>query len=316
MFFFNFIFSAAAMHEISSDIQGPPIQTTHVQRHPEIQAQPVIKHNKRILSEAQKASLEIEQERILEKIADEEGVMLEHCHQLLSTSLKKKCKPNARNALVSLKALELNVGRCPGEKAKLHKIQVAVAADDTMQDPSPEALEKARELLEEKRLAQAQDQEVHLLCFALCYLEDDSVHQFFNLNQQTGAIGFGFVTRAAVDCSTTPCWFASGNAVEFVKEYPNQGMWDLLRGFESWAVAALTGPAKGPSNINDRKKACAAMILSNLAYITNGAKVPMSYVRFNCEIILAHKIHLIGWPAQVPFVAPSTLTRNSDILDL
>ncbi|KAJ7586831.1 hypothetical protein C8J56DRAFT_1051141 [Mycena floridula] len=181
-----------------------------------------------------------------------------------------------------------------------------------MQDPSPEALEKARELLEEKRLAKAQGARGSLSSEA----KDVSAFSCHIDQEHTGAIGFGFVTRAAVDCSTTPCWFASGNAVEFVKEYLNQGMWDLLRGFESWAVAALTGPAKGPSNINDHKKACTAMILSNLAYITNGAKVPMSYVRFNCEIILAHKIHLIGWPAQVPFVTPSTLTRNSDTLDL
>ncbi|KAJ7600187.1 hypothetical protein C8J56DRAFT_879917 [Mycena floridula] len=325
--------------DTDTDIHVPPVPITHAERHPELPVQPIMERKKRVLTDAQKVSLQVgralaaekrvqlnnrladfiaDQDKKLEKIAEEEGVTLEHCRKLLSTSLKGKREPNIQNALVSLKASELNAGRAPGQKAKLSEIQAAVAADEGMQDATPEEITKLKELLEEKRLLKAQGARATHGSEAkdIAAFSRKMSQEFFNLYQRTGAVGFGFVTRGNIDCSGVPCWWVSGSGADFVKERLNMGMWDLLRTFESWVTAQANGPSKGPSNNADRKKACAALILSNLCYITHSQDVQMSYSHYDRDIILAHKVHIIGWPAQVPFIAPSTLTRAADIRDL
>ncbi|KAJ7575454.1 hypothetical protein C8J56DRAFT_736820, partial [Mycena floridula] len=42
----------------------------------------------------------------------------------------------------------------------------------------------------------------------------------------------------------------------------------------------------------------------------------MNYINYECELVVPHKVHLIGWPAHVPFGAPSTLTCSSNVQDL
>ncbi|KAJ7573042.1 hypothetical protein C8J56DRAFT_1066968 [Mycena floridula] len=327
------------MVETTPDPQERPTPITHAQRHPELPVQPIIERPKKHLTDGQKANMKIgravalekksklhtrllefiaEQDKKLEEIALEEGSTLEHCRKLLSTSLKKKRKESSQNALVSLKAFELNADLPPGQKMKLKDIQAAVAADPAMQDATEEDLLKAKELLAEKRLERAQgarashgSESKDMGAFSR-KMNDE----FFNLHQRTGAIGFGFITRGDIDCTGAACWWACGNATAFVKERLNMGMWDMMRRFESWAVASSSGPSKGPSNMNDRKKTCGSIILSNLCYITRMKDVQMSYTNYDRDIIVAHKVHLIGWPTQVPFGAPSTLTRTGDVRDL
>ncbi|KAJ7576037.1 hypothetical protein C8J56DRAFT_1118683 [Mycena floridula] len=322
------------------NIQDHHIPITHAQRHPELIVQPAVERKKKKkLTEGQQASLAIgravaeenrttlnirllefvaDQDKRLEQIAEEEGVTLEHCRRLLSTSLKAKRATSSQNALVSLKAFELNGDRPPGQKARLPEIRAAVAADESMQNATEEDIQKAKELLDEKRLARAQGARGSHVSEAkdISAFSRKTGEEVFNLFQRTGAVSFGFVTRGDIDCTGTPCWWASGNAAEFVKEKLNQGMWDLLRSFESWAVANSGGPAKGPSNMNDRKKACAAIIASNLVYITRSKDIQMSYANYDREIVVAEKVHIIGWPPQVAFSAPSTLTRSGDVRDL
>ncbi|KAJ7572099.1 hypothetical protein C8J56DRAFT_809579 [Mycena floridula] len=317
------------------DTLGRPVPVTHAQRHPELPVQPVKERVKKTISDAQKQSMAVghavaqeqraklharlldfvkEQEEKLELIAQEEGVTVAHCHDLLGTALKQKRKVNLRNALVSLKSAELNEDRAPGEKLKLKEIQAAVAADETMKDVSTTEAAKVKELLAEKRLVKAQGARVSHASEAkditafMRRMADES----FNLHQRTGAISFGFVTRAAVNCTATPGWWATGNATDFVKEKLNVTMWDLMRTFETWAAAALS---RLPSlhNVADRKAECAAIILSNLRYITHSRDISMSYTHYDRDLVVAQQVHLVGWPHGVPFRAPSTLTRAGDI---
>ncbi|KAJ7574181.1 hypothetical protein C8J56DRAFT_902593 [Mycena floridula] len=318
------------------DTLGRPVPVTHAQRHPELPVQPVKERVKKTISDAQKQSMAVgravaqeqraklharlldfvkEQEEKLELIAQEEGVTVAHCHDLLGTALKQKRKVNLHNALVSLKSAELNEDRAPGEKLKLKEIQAAVAADETMKDVSTTEAAKVKELLAEKRLLKAQGARVSHASEAkditafMRRMADES----FNLHQRTGAISFGFVTRAAVDCTATPGWWATGNATDFVKEKLNVTMWDLMRTFETWTAAALGPLGSSLHNVADRKAECAAIILSNLRYITHSRDISMSYTHYDRDLVVAQKVHLVGWPHGVPFRAPSTLTRAGDI---
>ncbi|KAJ7577149.1 hypothetical protein C8J56DRAFT_1061301 [Mycena floridula] len=320
---------------------GPPVPITHAQRYPDLPVQPVVERTKkRTLTPAERANLNLgrdiarekrtnlnnkllefmaDQDKRLEELALSEGSTLEHCQTLLRTTLKQRRKESAQNAFVSLKAMELNADRAPGQKLKLKDIQAAVAADKSMQEATEEEKEKVKELLAEKRLEKA------LGARATHSGESKDMAafsrrmgiEFFNLHQRTGAMGFGFLTRGDMDSNGAACWWACGNAVDFVKKKLNMGMWDMQRSFESWAVdASSAGPSKGPSNMNERKKACATMILSNLLYITHSKDIQMSYANYDREMVIAHKVHLIGWPPHVPFAAPSTLTRSGDVRDL
>ncbi|KAJ7584896.1 hypothetical protein C8J56DRAFT_892593 [Mycena floridula] len=259
-----------------------------------------------------------EQDEKLEQIAKEEDTDINHCRTLLSTSLKQRCKMNAHNTFMSLKAFELNADRAPGNKLKLKEIQAAVEADKTVENATEEEIEKVKELLEEKHVAHMKGArgshrgEAKDIAAFSRKMGDD----FFNIHQRTGAIGFGFLTRPDIDCSDQPCWWATGNAAEFVQQQLNSRMWDLLRMFESWGIATANGPAKGPSNMNEQKKTCALIILSNLIYISRSKDIHMNYINYKREIVVPHKVHLIGWPAHVPFGAPSTLTCSCDVRDL
>ncbi|KAJ7599718.1 hypothetical protein C8J56DRAFT_1037314 [Mycena floridula] len=289
------------------------VPTTHAERHPQLPLQPIVERPKKwSLNEHQRVALEIgkavaqekraklnqqlldflaEQDKKLEAIVQEENVTFEHCRTLLSTSLKKKRKENSQNALVSLKAFELNADQAPGQKLKLKDIQQAVKDDEAMQNASEEEIAKVKELLNEKREAQAQGarathaSEARDILLFMCHMGSE----FYNLHQRTGAVGFGFVTRADVDCTRAPAWWACRNATEF-------------------AVTSSASFVKAPSNINDRKKACASIILSNRCYITRSNDTQMSYANYERDIVVANKIHLIGWPQHIPFAAPSTLT--------
>ncbi|KAJ7586888.1 hypothetical protein C8J56DRAFT_1051189 [Mycena floridula] len=317
------------------DLEGPPVPITHAQHHPELLQQSIVERPaKRVVSEAHRASLNLgrdtarenraklndrlrqfveEQDKVLEQIALEEDTTIEHCRELLRTTLKKKRKESAQNAFVSLKALELNADRAPGNKLKLKDIQAAVVADKTMQEATEEEKQKVKELLAEKRLEKVQGARGS-------HAGESKDMAAFSRRmgiERTGAIGFKFVTRNDNDSNGAACWWSTGNAVHFVKERLNMGMWDMQRSFESWAVAASSAAVlKGPSNMKDRKKACAEIILSNLVYISHSKDIQMSYANYDRDIIMAYKVHLIGWPPHVPFGAPSGMSRNGDIRDL
>ncbi|KAJ7586825.1 hypothetical protein C8J56DRAFT_1051135 [Mycena floridula] len=300
------------------DLEGPPVPITHAQRHPELLQQSIVERPaKRVVSEAHRASLNLvrdtahenraklndrlrqfveEQDKVLEQIALEEDTTIEHCHELLRTTLKKKRKESAQNAFVSLKALELNAGE-PCSWLQL----------------TEEEKQKVKELLAEKRLEKVQGARGSHAGES----KDMAAFSHRMGIKHTGAIGFGFVTRNDIDSNGAACWWSTGNAVHFVKERLNMGMWDMQRSFESWAVAASSAAVlKGPSNMKDRKKACAEIILSNLVYISHSKDIQMSYANYDQDIIMAYKVHLIGWPPHVPFGAPSGMSRNGDIRDL
>ncbi|KAJ7586952.1 hypothetical protein C8J56DRAFT_1051247 [Mycena floridula] len=323
------------MSDKELDTMDRPVPITHAQRHPELPIQPVLdRAKKRTLTDAQKANLDIsrlvalenrtklhtrllefvaDQDRKLEQLALEEGSTLEHCRKLLRTSLKEKRKESTQNAFVSLKAFELNADRAPGHKLKLKDIQAAVAADNTMQNATEEEIGKAKDLLADKRLAKAQGARASHASEA----KDMAAFSTRMGVERTGAVGFGFVTRGDIDSTGAACWWACGNATDFMKERLNMGMWDMQRSFESWSVASSSaGVSKDLKNMKDRKKSCAAIILSNLAYITRSKDIQMSYANYDQDMIVAHKIHLIGWPLHVRFSAPSTLTRSGDVRDL
>lgn len=70
---------------------------------------------------------------------------------------------------------------------------------------------------------------MEVLTCALCLQSDD-------LFIRTGAIVFGFITQGSTNCLGRPGWFGVGLAREFVQEYFQMSMWDLLTLFEKWAL--------------------------------------------------------------------------------
>ncbi|KAJ7571788.1 hypothetical protein C8J56DRAFT_1071520 [Mycena floridula] len=284
---------------------SPPVPITHAQRHPRLPLQPIanlnlgcnVAHDKQTQLNEKLLQFMANQDKKLEVLTLAEGATLEHCWTLLQTTLKLKYKESVQNTFVSLKALELNADHAPGDKLKLKDIQAAVAADTSMQEATETEKEKVKELLAEKHLEKAVG-----ACATHSGESKDMAAfsrkmgvEFFNLHQCTEAIGFGFLTR----------------------EKLNMGMWDMQQSFKSWAIAASSaGPSKGPSNMNNRKKACATIILSNLVYITHSKDIQMSYTNYDCNMIITHKVHLISWLTHVPFSTPSMLICSGDVHSL
>ncbi|KAJ7577339.1 hypothetical protein C8J56DRAFT_898977 [Mycena floridula] len=315
-----------------------PVAVTHADWHPHLLQQPIAPQIKTSWTPAQKASRKIahdinktkseslkealrqfmsEQDEILAFIADEHSVTVQRCEDLISTALKPKRRVNCENALLSYKADEINSALPVSSKKSVKELRELLHADMDLMDASDERVNEIKEELEQKRITSSQGShlshrsEAKDIGASIKAMSDE----FYNLNKRTGAIGFGFVTRGDIDCTGEPGWFISGDSDSFLKEIFHCGPWDILRLFESFAIASSKRVQKVTSAAQQRVD-CAAAILGGLKFHTRHDDVKMSYTNYEKDVIVQLKFKLIGWPSTVPFRAPSTLERLSDVSDL
>ncbi|KAJ7588996.1 hypothetical protein C8J56DRAFT_1049936 [Mycena floridula] len=319
--------------------QGTPL--THAERHPDLLRQGATERIKRRkLPDAQKASLQLavkmarkekenlnerlftfkeEQREKLAAIAEEYSVTLEHCESILghSSHFKKRHEVGSQNALLSHKAREMNSGLAPGHKYKLSEIKAALDDDEELQNLTEERLEDLKQEVRESRETKALGARPSHVSEALDISNFNArmADEFWKLHARTGAIGFGFVTRANLDCTAKPGWFVTGDAGEFVKEFFKYGMWDAMAVFESWAIGHEK-KMRSVETLPGMRSECAEIILANLRYQTRRSDISMSYANYDTNIVLSHKVQLVGWPALVPFAPPSTFERSEHVRDL
>ena len=215
----------------------------------------------------------------IDELATKHSVTTQHIEKLVdnSTHYKKTRAPNLANALVHMKANELNEGipEClhlwvcaklvqpglpGGSKLSLKEIKQAASDDPAYQHMSKEAKDEACAQLQAHRNLKAtaarpsnasaakdavntmamQDREVSFISQSLSSnLATDAIYQFKMqaLAERTGAHIITFMTRGHVDDQVVPGWYATSGTSHFFMDVLHLSAWDVLRMFEQWACA-------------------------------------------------------------------------------
>ncbi|KAH7922363.1 hypothetical protein BV22DRAFT_976567, partial [Leucogyrophana mollusca] len=211
-------------------------------------------------------------------------------------------KPQLRNALVHAKMKELNEDRAPGKKYTLKEIQAEVEQDSSMKDLTEEEKEKyINDLVEFRQLKQSGARANNAAAARdVMKTTDKIIAELDNLRDRTGVYGCVFVTRSHVNDSIAPTWYATDNSADFFEDVLKLDPHDISRQFEQWACN------QNESEHANVRKQCTRMVQNGLKAIT-GRSVAMNYQNYDTSLVPTHKIKLIGWPPDVPFVNPSLI---------
>ncbi|KAF8344810.1 hypothetical protein F5887DRAFT_858589, partial [Amanita rubescens] len=136
-----------------------------------------------------------------------------------------------------------------------------------------------------------------------------------NLASRTGAHAFVFVTRGHVQDLGVPGWIATENTESFFSDVLKTEAWTVLRKFEHWACS-YDKQGKKADSWQGLRTQCSNYILGGLKYITNMDNICMNYVNYEKSIILKYHVKLIGWPDDVKFTNPASLTSVKDLRKL
>ncbi|KAF9028409.1 hypothetical protein BDP27DRAFT_1153106, partial [Rhodocollybia butyracea] len=183
--------------------------------------------------------LEDHEERVA-SLADKHSFTLDYIKRLITTTsgLKRKRAPGRMQALVHIKAQEVNASLPVGSKLKAPALRKLVNLDDELLEISDEKLEQAKREVDEKRLLSTRGARPNVASAGKDYSSTSQLIQkeFDSLHLRTGAVGFGFLAPASSDDRGRPIWFVAGNnSVDFVRRQLNTTMWDLLGQLELWA---------------------------------------------------------------------------------
>ncbi|KAF9068749.1 hypothetical protein BDP27DRAFT_1184302, partial [Rhodocollybia butyracea] len=251
-------------------------------------------------------------------LAKKHSVSIEYVKRLITTAsdLKRKRAPGRIQALVHIKAQEVNASLPVGSKLKAPELRKLVEQDDELLNMSDEKLQIAKRGVDEKRMLSTRGARPNVASAAKDYSATSQRMQteFDSLHLRTGAVGFGVLAPASSDDRGRPIWFVAGNnSVDFVRKNLNTTMWDLLGNLELWAS---TRNSQKPATIPDLQSQCSAIIASGLRYTLNSKTVKMNYSNYQQAIVEKFHVRLIGLPNLPIFKDANGPIKPFDIKDL
>ncbi|KAF8328053.1 hypothetical protein F5887DRAFT_898053 [Amanita rubescens] len=236
-----------------------------------------------------------------------------------SSTLKTTRKPNLKNAIIHKKVKELNEGREEGNRLSLLEVQKMINVEEIMRELTEEEktdilqqLEDHRELKHKGARATSISAAQDMRCTMQRLTQEAD-----NLASRTGAHVFLFTTRGHVDDRGIPGWTATENTEAFFSDVLKIEAWNLLRKFEQWACANdRSGLAGQKDSWQGLRTQCSNYILGGLKYIANMDHISMNYVNYEKSIIQKYRLKLVGWPDDVKFTNPASLTSVDDLRKL
>ncbi|KAF9045876.1 hypothetical protein BDP27DRAFT_1434558 [Rhodocollybia butyracea] len=220
-------------------------------------------------------------EENIANLAKKHSVRIEYMKHLITTAsnLKRKRAPGRIQALVHIKAQEVNASLPVGSKLKAPELRKLVEQDDELVNMSDEKLQIAKRGVDKKRMLSTRGARPNIASAPKDYSATSQRMQteFDSLHLRTGAVGFGVLAPASSDDRGRPIWFVAGNnSVDFVRKNLNTTMWDLLGNLELWAS---TRNSQKPATIPDLQSQCSAIIASGLHGEDELQQLPASYRR-------------------------------------
>ncbi|KAJ7635422.1 hypothetical protein B0H17DRAFT_1149696 [Mycena rosella] len=126
------------------------------------------------------------------------------------------------------------------------------------------------------------------------------------LFERTGTRGFALFTRGHLDDTSMPAALQSSEALAFCVEVLKKPAVDILCLFEQWSCS------RGSDKVqcNNRQAMCAqtAKIMEEkLRELTRNNTVSVSYKNMDVDIRELWKCEIVGWPADIPLIAPAQI---------
>ncbi|KAJ7109049.1 hypothetical protein C8R43DRAFT_904908, partial [Mycena crocata] len=119
--------------------------------------------------------------------------------------------------------------------------------------------------------------------------------------ERTGCRIIMMLTRGHIDDEAMPCSIESGGAGEFFVEMLKKPFAEIMQMYELWSC--------NRSHVRDTRASMQSqtskLAEDGLRKIKNNATLTVSYKNFDVECKEAHGVHIVGWPADIPFVCPS-----------
>ncbi|KAJ3748837.1 hypothetical protein DFH05DRAFT_1540061 [Lentinula detonsa] len=310
--------------------------TTHAQRNPLLPTQSIRPHLKRTLDPVQARTmneakaekqrlamlarddvlkLATEFEQNVAGLAEKHSVSVEYLKSLMSmaSKFKRMRAPGRMQALVHLKAKEVNASLPVGGKLKAPALRKLVDEDEALLMISDDKIEQAKWEVVEKRLLSIRGIRPTNLSAGKDYSAFSRLvkKEFDALHVRTGTVGFGFLCPGTSDDKGFPAWFVAGNkTADFVRHHLNTTMWDLLLELELW-----TAKKEKPATVVQIQSQCSVMIASSLRYILKDKSASMNYANYHSCIVDKHHVQLIGLPDSQLFIDANGPIKPFDIKD-
>ncbi|KAL0572060.1 hypothetical protein V5O48_009899 [Marasmius crinis-equi] len=255
----------------------------------------------------------------LSKIAGKFGKSEERIRQLveLSPHYTRRRTPRLDNAILHWMKLKYNTDRPKNMKYTANKLRELAKEEPYLEDIETN-LAKQEELLEaieDQRKSEAAGARVTERSQASMINEahtqaSDIMRRLYN---KTAASSFGFVSKHDVMEYGLPGFYAFGDATDFFQETFGMDMWKITRKFELWSTNQAD--RKKDFSIDALRSKCSTFITNGLKNL-RGDQIQMNWINYDTAIVQKHRCHLVGWPDDVDFKSPSSLTTTDDLLEV
>ncbi|KAJ7729143.1 hypothetical protein B0H16DRAFT_1734310 [Mycena metata] len=217
-------------------------------------------------------------------------------------TFKRRRSTSLHNAKVWRYAQEINAGREDGQKYKANAV-AAMLKNSTQFDGMTKS-EAATLLTEFEAYKSAKLQATPRLSHAAAAWEVNSFTKKMEveldaMQERTGALAFLVVARSDVDDTLRPGIYGSNEALDYFPHCMSMTGHQFTLKYDHWAVNR-DATALDVGCVNPQY----CLPLQTEAKV--GKKVIMKYSDYDA-ILTDHGYELIGWPADIPFAAPSNL---------
>ncbi|KAJ3560899.1 hypothetical protein NP233_g10537 [Leucocoprinus birnbaumii] len=296
-------------------------ETLHL-RNPLLPVSKLREHRDKRLTDAEKITEAQKQQARREKaLALEAEIKAIHqrtnqeIEELASNLLKAERKPNSFNVEVQWKIFNLNKDLPIGERYQLKEVQDMVrkeredrAVKGLTLPPEEEAAmwAHAQKMLDLKRSGVRPN---NRSAAKDAYNVGKKVAvEMKRANQRTGIAGLLAMTRGHMQDIYAPTIYETKNARGFCQKSLGHKLEDVGGRLEAYAT---TGPQghRLALDVPSMRKECVSIIAEGLQQLA-GKGTSMNYNNYDTGIVAKYGIHLVGWPAHVPFTSPSNLSAD------
>ncbi|KAJ7089278.1 hypothetical protein B0H15DRAFT_800617 [Mycena belliarum] len=248
-----------------------------------------------------------DRDALIEKLAEKHGRTSAYIRTLLTnpSQFKAKRAMSLRNAIahdLSLKAHESGTKRSVQE--------LSAEADILATTKSYTKEEEAflfNQLKAKRELSRVGMRGNNLSAAADARSVASRVHdEFTTLFERTGTRCIAFFSRGHVDDGFLPTYAESGGSMDFFLQSLQVSGLDAVRRFEQWCCIQDRAP-RTLETLNGLRHQIKTLITGGLQTITKDKTLAMSYSRYLVDIMQYHKVKLVGWPSEIPFVNSSQL---------
>ncbi|KAI6145995.1 hypothetical protein BKA82DRAFT_78213, partial [Pisolithus tinctorius] len=240
----------------------------------------------------------------LEAIATANNITFDHVKGLINmkTNYHHSHCDMLQNALVHTKSLEVNT--------ELVKVNLEV-----------HLLSQSEEKLLIKKLQEYCKLKMHgtnmnntATACDVNYMVDRITKELENLHDQTGIYATLFVMCGHVNDTIQSTWTTNNNSADFWQDIIQQPVADIACKYEQWACTQGQNIVEC-DNLASIRKQVTKTILNGLSGCL-GRNIVMNYLNYKHSIILAYGVELVGWPTNIKFINPLSISIISKVIRL